>query len=44
MCWNRRDLVVLGLFLALFCAGLIANVSDGSLSRVRGAWLTHPMR
>jgi hypothetical protein len=38
MCWNRRDFVVLGLFLALFCAALIA------MSRVRGAWLTQPMR
>ncbi|HJW99973.1 MAG TPA: hypothetical protein VJ453_07420 [Terriglobales bacterium] len=44
MRWNQRDLVVLVLFLALLCAALIANVSDGSLSRVRGAWLTHAMR
>jgi len=42
--WNWRDLVGLGLFLALFSAALIANVSDGSMSRVRGAWLTQAMR
>jgi hypothetical protein len=42
--WNWRDLVGLGLFLLLFSAALIANVSDGSMSHVRGAWLTHAMR
>ena len=36
MNWNWRHLVGLGLFLALFCAALIANVSDSSMSHVRG--------
>ena len=44
MNWNWRHLVGLGLFLALFCAALIANVSDSSMSHVRGAWLTQSMR
>ena len=36
MNWNWRHLVGLGLFLALFCAALIADVSDSSMSHVRG--------
>jgi hypothetical protein len=44
MNWNWRDLLGLGLFLVLFSAALIANVSDGSMSRVRGAWVTQAMR
>jgi hypothetical protein len=42
MNWNWRELVGLSLFLALFCAALVANVTDGSPSR--GAWVTQAMR
>jgi hypothetical protein len=42
MDWNWRDL--LGLGLVLFSAALIANVSDGSMAHIRGAWVTQAMR
>jgi hypothetical protein len=42
MQWNWRELVALSLFVALFCAALIANVRDVSPSR--GAWVTQAMR
>ena len=41
---NWRELLGLSLFLALFCAALAANVTDTSMSRVRGAWLTQALR
>jgi hypothetical protein len=41
---NWREFVVLAIFVLLFGAAMIANVSDGSLSHVRGAWLTQAMR
>jgi hypothetical protein len=39
-----REFIVLAVFVLLFGAAMIANVSDGSLSHVRGAWLTQAMR
>ena len=42
MQFNWRELVALSLFVALFCAALIANVRDVSPSR--GAWVTQAMR
>jgi hypothetical protein len=44
MHWSWRDLAGLGLFLALFSAAVMANVSEGSISRVRGAWVTQAVR
>jgi len=44
MTWNWRELLVLTFFVALFCAALIANVTDGPISGVRGAWVTQAMR
>jgi hypothetical protein len=44
MNWTWRDLAGLGLFLALFSAAVMANVSESSISRVRGAWVTQAMR
>ena len=41
---NWREFIVLTIFVLLFGAALIANLSDGSLSRVRGAWVTQAMR
>jgi hypothetical protein len=41
---NWREFIVLAIFVLLFGAAVIANVSDGSLSQVRGAWLTQAMR
>jgi hypothetical protein len=42
MNWSWRELLALSLFVALFCAALVANVTDGSPSR--GAWVTQAMR
>ena len=42
MNWSWRELFTLSLFVALFCAALVANVTDGSPSR--GAWVTQAMR
>jgi hypothetical protein len=44
MTWNWRELLVLTFFVALFCAALIANVTEGPISGVRGAWVTQAMR
>jgi hypothetical protein len=44
MAFNWREFMVLTIFVLLFGAALLANVSDGSLSRVRGAWVTQAMR
>jgi hypothetical protein len=44
MKWSWRELLALSFFVALFCAALIANVSDSSMLGVRGAWLTQAMR
>jgi hypothetical protein len=41
---NWREFIVLTIFVLLFGAALIANLSDGSLSHVRGAWVTQAMR
>lgn len=41
---NWREFLVLTIFVLLFGAALIANVSDGSLSHLRGAWVTQAMR
>jgi hypothetical protein len=41
---NWREFIVLAIFVLLFGAAMIANVSDGSLSHVRGAWLTQATR
>ncbi|HWO37692.1 MAG TPA: hypothetical protein VNO32_53640 [Candidatus Acidoferrum sp.] len=41
---NWREFIVLAIFVLRFGAAVIANVSDGSLSQVRGAWLTQAMR
>ena len=44
MNWTWRDVAGLGLFLALFSAAVMANVSEGSISRGRGAWVAQAMR
>jgi len=44
MAWNWRELVALTLFVLLFCAALVANVTDGPMSGVRGAWVAQAMR
>ena len=44
MPFNCREFMVLTIFVLLFGTALIANVSDGSLSHVRGAWVTQAMR
>jgi hypothetical protein len=36
---NWRDWVWVSVFVILFGAALIANVSDGSMSNLRGAWV-----
>jgi hypothetical protein len=41
---NWREFIVLAIFVLLFGAAMIANVSEGSLSQVRGAWVTQAMR
>jgi hypothetical protein len=41
---NWREFIVLAIFVLLFGAAMIANVSDGSLSNVRGAWVAQAMR
>jgi hypothetical protein len=41
---NWREFIVLAIFVLLFGAAMIANVSEGSLSHVRGAWVTQAMR
>jgi hypothetical protein len=44
MTWNWRELIMLSLFVILFCAALIANVTDSPISGVRGAWVAQAMR
>jgi hypothetical protein len=39
-----RELVWVSVFVLLFGAALVANVSDGSLSHVRGAWVRQALR
>jgi hypothetical protein len=41
---NWRQLVWLAVFVFLFGAAMVANVSDSSLSQVRGAWVAQAMR
>jgi hypothetical protein len=41
---NWRELVWLAVFVLLFGAAMVANVSDSSLSQVRGAWVAQAMR
>jgi hypothetical protein len=44
MARNWRELVWLMVFVLLFGAAMVANVSDSSLSHVRGAWVAQAMR
>ena len=44
MAWKWRDLIGLSLFLLLLGAGMVANLSDSSMSQVRGAWVAQAMR
>jgi hypothetical protein len=44
MARNWRELVWLVAFMLLFGAAMVANVSDSSLSQVRGAWVAQAMR
>jgi hypothetical protein len=44
MAWKLRDLIGLSLFLLLLGAGMVANLSDSSMSQVRGAWVAQAMR
>jgi hypothetical protein len=44
MARNWRELGWLVVFVLLFGAALVANVSDSSLSQVRGAWVAQAMR
>ncbi len=41
---NWRELVWLVVFVFLFGAALLANVSDGPLTEHRGTWVTHALR
>jgi hypothetical protein len=41
---NWRELVWLVVFVLLFGAAMVANLSDSSMSHVRGAWITQAMR
>jgi|tagenome__1003787_1003787.scaffolds.fasta_scaffold20646112_3 uncharacterized BrkB/YihY/UPF0761 family membrane protein len=41
---NWRDWVWVSVFVILFGAALIANVSDGSMSNLRGAWVRQALR
>jgi hypothetical protein len=41
---NWREWVLLLVFVLLFGAAMIANVSDGSLSQLRGAWVRQALR
>jgi hypothetical protein len=43
MSWRWRDLVVLTV-LVLLGAAMIANVSDGPISKYRGSWVTRASR
>jgi hypothetical protein len=44
MSWSWRDLVALTLFVLLFGATMIANVSDGPMHEYRGSWVTRASR
>jgi hypothetical protein len=44
MARNWRELVLLVVFVLLFGAAMVANVSDSSMSHVRGAWVAQAMR
>ena len=44
MARNWRELVWLVVFVLLFGAAMVANVSDGSMSQVRGAWVAQAIR
>jgi len=37
-------LVLLAFSVLLFCAAMVANVSDGSMHVHRGSWITHALR
>jgi hypothetical protein len=41
---NWRELVWLVVFVFLFCAALLANVSDRPLAEHRGMWVTQALR
>jgi hypothetical protein len=42
MKWH--EFCLLTVFAVLFAAGLVANVSDSTLSSARGAWVAQAMR
>jgi hypothetical protein len=41
---NWQEFIVLGIFVLLLAAATLANVSDGSLYHLRGAWVAQAMR
>ncbi len=41
---NWRELVWLVVFVLLFGAAMVANLSDSSMPQVRGAWVAQAMR
>jgi hypothetical protein len=42
MAW--REFVMLTMFVLLFGAAMVANVTDGRLNQLRGAWVAQAMR
>jgi hypothetical protein len=44
MAWNWRDLVGVSIFLLLLGSAVMANVGQGSLPNLRGAWVAQAMR
>ncbi len=43
MAWTWCALLFLTIFSMLFGAAMVANVSDGTLSNLHGAWLSQAM-
>ncbi len=44
MAWNWRDIVGATIFLLLLGSAVVANVGEGSLPQLRGAWVAQAMR